>query len=151
MRNENEMEMKVDSHSENEAFIRVAVAAFMTQMDPTLEEVADVKTAVSEAVTNCIIHGYENHSGKIEVLCRIKDHEIYIEIRDYGKGIADIEKAMEPMYTTKPDLERSGMGFAFMEAFMNELQVESVLGKGTCIKMKKKLSKGSGTWNTPSL
>ena len=151
MRNENEMEMKVDSHSENEAFIRVAVAAFMTQMDPTLEEVADVKTAVSEAVTNCIIHGYENQEGKIEVLCRMKDHEIYIEIRDQGKGIADIEKAMEPMYTTKPDLERSGMGFAFMEAFMNELQVESVLGKGTCIKMKKKLSKGSGTWNTPSL
>lgn len=151
MRNENEMEMRVDSRSENEAFIRVAVAAFMTQMDPTLEEVADVKTAVSEAVTNCIIHGYENRPGKIEVLCRMKEHEIYIQIRDHGKGIADIEKAMEPMYTTKPDLERSGMGFAFMEAFMNELQVESVLGKGTCIKMKKKLSRGSCTWNTQLL
>ena len=146
---ENEMEITVDSNSENEGFIRVAVAAFMTQMDPTLEEVADVKTAVSEAVTNCIIHGYENKAGKIMIRCRLKEHEIYIEIRDEGKGIADVKKAMEPLYTTKPDLDRSGMGFAFMEAFMNELQVESVLGKGTCVKMKKKLLKGSRVWNTP--
>lgn len=145
----NEMEIKVDSHSENEAFIRVAVAAFMTQLDPTLEEVEDVKTAVSEAVTNCIIHGYEGDNGKIRVYCRIEQNEIYIEIEDSGKGIADVEAAMEPMYTSKPELERSGMGFAFMEAFMNELQVESVLGKGTCIRMKKKLSKGKRVWNTP--
>ena len=146
---ENEMEITVDSNSENEGFIRVAVAAFMTQMDPTLEEVADVKTAVSEAVTNCIIHGYENKPGKIMIKCTLKDREVYIEIRDKGKGIADIKKAMEPLYTTKPDLDRSGMGFAFMEAFMNDLQVESVLGKGTCVKMKKNLLKGMNTWNTP--
>ena len=146
---ENEMEITVDSNSENEGFIRVAVAAFMTQMDPTLEEVADVKTAVSEAVTNCIIHGYENKPGKIMIKCTLKDREVYIEIRDKGKGIADIKKAMEPLYTTKPDLDRSGMGFAFMEAFMNDLQVESVLGKGTCVKMKKNLLKGMNIWNTP--
>lgn len=133
----NEMSLEFDSVSSNEGFARVTVAAFMTQLDPTLEEVSDVKTAVSEAVTNAIIHGYENRVEKIHIRCRISNNDFYIEIEDHGKGIEDVAKAMEPLYTTKPDEERSGMGFAFMEAFMDELQVISEIGKGTLVKMKK--------------
>ena len=113
----NEMEVVFDSRSENEGFARVAVAAFMTQMDPVLEEVADVKTAVSEAVTNSIIHGYEGRtSGKITVWCGIeKDKKtILVTVKDQGIGIENVEQAMEPLYTTRPDMDRSGMGFAFM-------------------------------------
>ena len=105
----------------NEGFARVAVAAFLTQLNPTVEEVADVKTAVSEAVTNAIIHGYENREGKITIRCRIQGRTLYIEVQDSGIGILDVEKAMEPMFTTRPELERSGMGFSFMEAFMDDL------------------------------
>ena len=136
----NEMEVVFDSRSENEGFARVAVAAFMPQMDPVLEEVADVKTAVSEAVTNSIIHGYEGRtSGKITVWCGIeKDKKtILVTVKDQGIGIENVEQAMEPLYTTRPDMDRSGMGFAFMEAFMDEVQVESVPGKGTTVWMKK--------------
>lgn len=136
----NEMEVVFDSRSENEGFARVSVAAFMTQMDPVLEEVADVKTAVSEAVTNSIIHGYEGKtSGKIKVWCAIGEDKrtLWIEVRDRGKGIENIKKAMEPLYTTRPDMERSGMGFAFMEVFMDEVKVESTPGKGTVVRMKK--------------
>lgn len=133
----NEMELIFDSKSENEGFARVAVAAFMTQLDPLLEEVSDVKTAVSEAVTNSIIHGYENREGKIKIRCRSEGRSLYIEVSDEGIGIENVERAMEPLFTTKPELERSGMGFAFMEAFMDEVEVESVPGKGTIVKMKK--------------
>ena len=136
---ENHMRLEFDSISENEGFARVAVAAFMTQLDPTLEEVSDVKTAVSEAVTNAIIHGYEKKKGTVYLECVIKEDELEIWVQDLGKGIQNIQQAMEPLYTTKPELERSGMGFAFMEAFMDELEVESKPGDGTTIHMKKKI------------
>lgn len=136
---ENRMKLEFDSISENEGFARVAVAAFMTQLNPTLEEVSDVKTAVSEAVTNAIIHGYERKKGTVYLECLLKDNEVEIFVQDLGQGISDIRQAMEPLYTSKPELERSGMGFAFMEAFMDELKVESKLGEGTTIHMKKKI------------
>lgn len=137
MENTNEMKLEFDSRTCNEGFVRVAVAAFCTQLNPTLEEVADIKTALSEAITNAIIHGYEGEIHKIQVLCRIKDQALSMDVIDQGKGIADIEKAMEPMYTTRPELDRSGMGFAFMEAFMDELEVVSAPGEGTCVHMTK--------------
>ncbi|MDO5156013.1 MAG: anti-sigma F factor [Eubacteriales bacterium] len=133
----NQMIVEFDSVSKNESFARVVVAAFVTRLNPTLEEVADIKTAVSEAVTNSIIHGYENKDGRIRIETHIVDDTVTIVVKDYGTGIADIEKAMEPMYTSKPELERSGMGFAFMEAFMDELFVESEVGKGTMVTMRK--------------
>lgn len=130
--------MTFDSNSENEGFARMVVTAFITRLDPTLEEIADVKTAVSEAVTNAIIHGYNNNEeGKIEIKCKINNNVLDIEITDFGIGIENIEKAMEPLYTSKPELERSGMGFAFMEAFMDDLDVISTPGKGTTVQMKK--------------
>ena len=151
MRDTNEMELVFDSISVNEGFARVAVAAFMTQLNPTLEEVADVKTAVSEAVTNAIIHGYEKKVEKIRIHCHLKEQVIYIEVQDYGKGIENVKQAMEPMYTSKPELERSGMGFSFMEAFMDEISVESELGQGTLVKMQKEIGKGRELWTTQSL
>lgn len=152
MIHENEMELVFDSHSANEGFARVAVAAFMTQLNPTLEEVADVKTAVSEAVTNAIIHGYEQKIQKIWVRCRYEGRFLYIEVEDLGKGIEDIEKAMEPLFTTKPEMERSGMGFSFMEAFMDEIHVESLPNRtGTLVRMKKEIGKGRELWTTQSI
>lgn len=175
------MEIVFDAIASNESFARVAVAAFVTHMNPTLEELSDIKTAVSEAVTNAIIHGYENigsygemrltqkepmqkevtqkdptqkeptqkepaqhelpqkDPGKVRLYCRLEGQELHIQVTDQGKGIEDIEKAMEPLFTTKPELERSGMGFAFMEAFMDELKVSSTPGEGTCVYMKKRL------------
>ncbi|MCI8800601.1 anti-sigma F factor [Acetatifactor muris] len=156
----NEMELIFDAVSDNEGFARMAVAAFITNLNPTLEEMADIKTAVSEAVTNSIIHGYENlygygksgstragqeiHQGKVRVHCMLENEVLHIEITDTGKGIENVEQAMEPLFTTRPDLERSGMGFAFMEAFMDELEVDSVPGKGTTVRMAKKI--GVGSW-----
>ena len=137
----NEMEVVFDSRSENEGFARVAVAAFMTQMDPVLEEVADVKTAVSEAVTNAIIHGYEEKGGLVELFCGYIGRKIYIEIADTGKGIENIERAREPLYTSKPEMERSGMGFTIMETFMEKVRIESRIGVGTRIFMEKTLAK----------
>ena len=151
MKNTNEMELIFDSKSVNEGFARVAVAAFMTQLNPTLEEVADVKTAVSEAVTNSIIHGYEKQVKKIRIHCHLQEHTLYIEIEDHGKGIEDVERAMQPLFTTKPELERSGMGFSFMEAFMDDISVESEQGKGTVVKMRKEIGKGRELWSTQSL
>lgn len=154
---ENKMELTFDSRSENEGFARVAVAAFMTQMNPILEEVSDVKTAVSEAVTNAVIHGYgytEEKSGgeeQIRVRCGMRGRELYIEVSDDGVGIENVEQAMKPLFTTKPELERSGMGFAFMEAFMDEVTVTSKPGCGTCVKMKKTIGEGTKTWTTQSL
>ena len=151
MRDTNEMEVIFDSRSENEGFARVAVAAFLTQLNPTVEEVSDVKTAVSEAVTNAIIHGYESEVHNIYIRCRTEGKTLYLEIEDEGKGIEDVKQAMEPLFTTKPELERSGMGFSFMEAFMDKLEVESVPGKGTTVKMEKTIGKGRRLWTTQSL
>ena len=135
--NTNEMKLVFDSRPENEGLERVTVAAFCTQMNPTLEEVADLKTAVSEAVTNCIIHAYEGTVQKIEVCCRMQEETLWVDVIDQGVGISDIPKAMEPLFTTKPEKDRSGMGFTFMEAFMDEVTVESQVGKGTIVHMKK--------------
>ncbi|MGB4499953.1 MAG: anti-sigma F factor, partial [Natronincolaceae bacterium] len=120
------------------AFARVVVAAFASQLDPTIEEIADVKTAVSEAVTNAIIHGYEDEMGLVTVICRINDNKLEIIVEDSGQGIDDIEQAREPLFTSKPELERSGMGFTVMETFMDEIEVYSEPKKGTTIKMVKK-------------
>lgn len=141
MEYENRMKLEFDSRSANESFARVAVAAFLSQLNPTLEEVADVKTALSEAVTNCVVHAYEGKVEKILVECMIKGQELTILVEDRGCGIADVHQAMEPLFTTKPDSERCGMGFAFMEAFMDSLEVESSLGKGTRVTMKKKIGR----------
>lgn len=172
-RSKNEMAMEFDAISSNESFARVAVAAFITPLNPTMEEISDIKTAVSEAVTNAIIHGYENvygyennhgyesnhvysrqgdmtpvhlkiREGKVYLRCRIERGVLYIEVEDKGVGIEDLERAMEPLYTSKPELERSGMGFAFMEAFMDDLEVESKPLCGTIVRMQKKLC--SGEW-----
>ena len=151
MENTNEMELIFDSRSSNESFARVTVAAFMTALNPPVEEVSDVKTAVSEAVTNAIIHGYENEVHNITIRCRTQEKTLYLEVEDQGRGIEDVEQAMEPLFTTKPELDRSGMGFSFMEAFMDDLEVISAPGKGTCVKMKKVIGKGRKLWTTQSL
>lgn len=131
--------LEFESKSQNESFARTVVAAFAATMDPTIDELADVKTAVSEAVTNCIIHGYGDSMGMITIRCSIEDNNLTIEVSDKGSGIEDINKAMEPLYTTRPELERSGMGFSFMEAFMDQLEVESLIGEGTIVRMRKRL------------
>lgn len=151
MNHTNEMQLIFDSRSSNEAFARVTVAAFMTSLNPTVEEVSDVKTAVSEAVTNAIIHGYDSEVHDIYIRCRTEGKSLYLEIEDKGMGIPDVKQAMEPMFTTKPELERSGMGFSFMEAFMDQLEVLSVPGEGTTIKMEKIIGKGRTVWTTQSL
>ena len=147
----NEMEIRFDSRSENEGFARVSVASFLTQLNPTVEEVADAKTAVAEAVTNAIIHGYEQRVETVRIHCSIENQLFTVEISDRGKGIANVEKAMEPMFTTKPEDDRSGMGFSFMEAFMDTVEVESKVGEGTSVKMTKTIGKGSRIWTTQSL
>ena len=138
------MHLEIDSHSSNEEFARVTAAVFMSRMNPTMEELEDVKTAVSEAVTNAVIHGYSDEIGIIYIEARIEGEELVISVRDEGKGILDVEKAMEPMYTTDTTGERSGMGFSFMEAFMDCLEVESTVGQGTRVIMEKKL--GNAPW-----
>lgn len=134
---DNEIKIEFISKSNNEAFARISVAAFVAQLDPTIEEISDIKTAVSEAVTNSIVHGYEDDIGIVTLICKIHNNDVYIEVSDNGKGIEDIDIAKQPLYTTKPDLERSGMGFTIMESFMDELNVESILGLGTKVTMKK--------------
>ena len=134
---DNEMKIEFLSKSNNEAFARISVAAFVAQLDPTLEEIADIKTAVSEAVTNAIIHGYEQQSGIVKLVCKIREKEVLIEISDTGKGIENVEIAKQPLYTTKANLERSGMGFTIMESFMDYVEVESMLGIGTKVAMSK--------------
>ena len=138
MENTNEMRLVFESRPVNEGLARIAVAAFCTQLNPTLEEVADLKTAVSEAVTNCIIHGYEGEIREIEVKCRLSGKELFVDVTDSGKGIADIKKAREPMFTTG-DAERSGMGFTIMESFSDQLRVRSTPGKGTSVVLIKKI------------
>jgi stage II sporulation protein AB (anti-sigma F factor) len=136
----NEMKMEFLSKSANEAFARISVAAFASQLDPTIEEIADIKTAVSEAVTNSIIHAYDVSDGIIKIHSKLYENEIEIEVVDLGKGIENVEEARAPLYTTKGNLERSGMGFTIMENFMDELKVESIVGLGTKIVMKKKIN-----------
>lgn len=141
----NEMTLAFDSISENEGFARVAVAAFLTQLNPTLEEVADIKTAVSEAVTNAIIHGYPDGVHTVIVRARLEGQDVRIWVIDEGVGIADVRQAMEPLYTSRPELERSGMGFMFMEAFMDQVDVQSAPGVGTTVYMEKKIGqRGAG-------
>lgn len=135
----NEMTLAFDSISENEEFARVTVAVFASQLNPTLEEVADIRTAVSEAVTNAIIHGYPEGIHTIVLRVRMENQQLEVWVIDEGVGIADISRAMEPLYTSRPDLERSGMGFMFMEAFMDEVKVESSPGMGTTVYMKKQI------------
>lgn len=138
---DNKICIELMSKSQNEGFARVAVSAFISQLDPTVEELTDVKTAVSEAVTNSIIHGYENKNDEIiKIEASITGNEVTIIIEDFGKGIENVEQAMEPLYTSKPELERSGMGFTVMETFMDSLEVNSDSGKGTKIVMKKKFN-----------
>jgi stage II sporulation protein AB (anti-sigma F factor) len=141
MQYENEMKLEFLSKSTNESFARVAVAAFAAQLDPTIEEISDIKTAVSEAVTNAIIHGYENRPGIIKIIARIINNTIEIEVSDEGKGIENVPEAMQPLYTSKPELERSGLGFTIMESFMENLEVESNVKSGTTIKMRKTIQK----------
>ncbi len=136
-----EMQLEFDANSENEALARVVIAAFMTNLDPTLDEIQDVKTAVSEAVTNAIIHGYQKKDGKVCMKARLEDTMLKIDVIDKGVGIEDVQQAMQPLYTSKPEEERSGMGFSFMEAFMDELSVESKVGEGTTVHMEKQLKK----------
>lgn len=138
---DNEMKLEFLSKSNNEAFARITVAAFVSQLDPTIEELADIKTAVSEAVTNSIIHGYEDCEGIIKIVVRICKNTVEIEISDTGKGIENVELARKPLYTTKANLERSGMGFTIMESFMDEVEIDSVLGLGTKVRMKKMIKR----------
>ena len=135
----NEMKLEFLSKSSNEAFARITAAAFAAQLDPTIEELADIKTAVSEAVTNAIIHGYAEKKGIVKMRCQIIEQELIIEISDNGQGIENIQLAKQPLYTTKPNLERSGMGFTIMESFMDEVEIESIVGMGTKVTMKKKI------------
>lgn len=140
---DNEMKLEFLSKANNEAFARITVAAFVSQLDPTIEELADIKTAVSEAVTNAIVHGYEDTEGIVKVVAKLFSNTVEIEVSDTGKGIEDVELARKPLYTTKANLERSGMGFTIMESFMDEVEIDSVVGLGTKIKMKKKIKKVS--------
>ncbi len=137
----NEMKMEFDSKSNNEAFARISVAAFASQLDPTIEEIADIKTSVSEAVTNSIIHAYPNRTGLVKIRAILYEDEVEIEVSDNGEGIENIDEAKEPLFTTKCNLERSGMGFTIMENFMDNLKVESIVGLGTKVTMTKKIKK----------
>lgn len=143
MNHRNEMETQFLSVPENESFARVVIAAFAVQLSPTVSEIADLKTAVSEAVTNAIVHGYEGTRGMVTMRCSIDDRNIMtVEVSDEGRGIPDIDQAMEPFFTTRPEQERSGMGFAVMQTFMDDLEVESAPGKGTTVRMKKRIHTG---------
>ena len=137
---DNEMKLEFASKSCNEAFARITVAAFASQLDITIDELSDIKTAVSEAVTNSIIHGYDDENGVVKIVCKIFANTLEIEISDTGKGISDIETAMKPLYTSKPNSERSGMGFTIMESFMDDIKVESSVGFGTRVIMRKTIN-----------
>lgn len=144
----NEMNLQFSALSQNESFARVTVAAFIAQLDPTLDELTEIKTVVSEAVTNAIIHGYENDAnGLVYISVLLQDGSVEMSIKDEGIGINDIDEAMQPLYTSKPELERSGMGFTIMENFMDEVQVRSEPGFGTEIRLKKHLSKSKALCN----
>lgn len=135
----NTMKMELDAISQNESFARAVVGAFFSQLNPTLDELADVKTAVSEAITNAIVHGYGNRGGKVYLTCTLTEDTLSVELRDAGVGIADVEAARQPFFTSMPGEERSGMGFTVMETFMDELAVTSQPGEGTTVRMKKRV------------
>ena len=139
----NKFMMNVSAKSANESFARACISAFAAQLDPTLEEVSDIKTAVSEAVTNCIVHGYRRESGTVYINGKIyENNKVVIKIRDKGCGIADIEKAMEPLFTTAPEEDRAGLGFAVMQSFCDKVKVKSTVGKGTAVTLEKVISSG---------
>ena len=140
MEEKNRIRVEFDAVSENESLARVIAGAFLVPYNPTVEEMEDVKTAVCEAVTNCIIHGYENKEGTIILSMEKENGLVTIVVEDEGVGIPDVAKAIQPLFTTKPEQERSGMGFTFMEAFMDEVEVESTVGKGTKVQMRKKMN-----------
>lgn len=131
--------VEMESYSHNEQFARVVTAVFLARLDPTMEELEDVKTAVSEAVTNCVIHAYEGRTGIIRMELETDGRQLTVRIRDWGSGIENIKQAREPLYTSKPSRDRSGMGFTFMETFMDELEVSSAVGEGTTVVMKKRI------------
>jgi len=140
----NQMRLEFLGCAQNESFARVVISAFAVQLNPTIEEVSDVKTAVSEAVTNAIIHGYEGTQGMVILSAAIDDERtLSLEVEDRGKGIADVQQAMQPFYTSHPELERSGMGFAVMQSFMDALEVTSKVGEGTCVRMRKRFGRNS--------
>lgn len=139
----NYFKMTILSNTKNEAFVRTTVAAFCSELNPTIEEINDVKTAVSEAFTNCIVHAYNNESKEVVIETIIYENSVEIKIIDSGIGVADVQKAMEPFYTTKPEQERSGMGFTLMQAFMDDVKVISEVGKGTTVIMTKKMPKNA--------
>jgi stage II sporulation protein AB (anti-sigma F factor) len=144
----NFMTLKFASKSENESFARSTVAAFITQLDPTMDELTDIKTVISEAVTNAIIHGYDNKTdGVIEIAAKIEMDTVYITVEDQGNGIADLDLARQPLYTSKPELERSGMGFTIIENFMDEVEVSSSIGSGTKVKMIKRIESKKALYN----
>jgi stage II sporulation protein AB (anti-sigma F factor) len=144
----NFMSLKFASKSENESFARVTVAAFISQLDPTLDELTDIKTVVSEAVTNAIIHGYDNNpEGIVTITARLEGDTVHLTVEDQGRGIEDVEQARQPLYTSKPELERSGMGFTIMENFMDEVEVETARGKGTKIIMRKRIESKKALFN----
>lgn len=142
MQYDNKISLILDANSKNEAFARVCISAFAAQLDPTLEQLDDIKMSVSEAVTNAIIHGYEGiDNGQIFINCKILKNTLYIEIEDKGRGIDNLEEAIKPLYTSKPDMERSGMGFTVMETFMDNMKVVSEINKGTKIYLEKKINR----------
>ena len=144
----NFMNVQFAAMSENESFARVVVAAFVTRLDPTMEELNDLKTVVSEAVTNCIIHGYDsNPNGLVTISASIEHDTVHLTIEDQGRGIEDLELAQQPLYTSKPEMERSGMGFTIMENFMDEFEVTSEPGHGTSISMKKTIVSKKALYN----
>lgn len=148
MSGNNFMKLQFASRSENEAFARVTVAAFFSQLDPTLDELTEVKTVVSEAVTNAIIHGYDNDpDGIITIIAEIHGETITISVEDEGAGIDDLDQALQPLYTSKPELERSGMGFTIMENFMDQLDVRSRVGHGTTVMMTKRIESNKALFN----
>lgn len=148
MTGHNEMKLSFSARSENEAFARIAVAAFVSQLDPTLEELNDLKTAVSEAVTNAIIHGYDNNASKQVTIEAVIDKDtVTITVQDEGQGIEDLELARQPLFTSKPELERSGMGFTIMENFMDRFEVVSSVGNGTRVEMQKRIESKKALYN----
>lgn len=144
----NHMKIEFASISENEAFARVVVAAFVSQLDPTLDELTDIKTVVSEAVTNAIIHGYDNDpNGIVTIAAEINGDVVRVTVSDRGAGIADLEQARQPLYTSKPELERSGMGFTIMENFMDQMEVETIVNQGTTVTMTKRIESKKALFN----
>lgn len=148
MRDTNFMKLEFASRSENEAFARVVVASFASQLDPDMNELTDIKTVVSEAVTNAIIHGYEgNPECTVTITAKIDDDMLFLSIHDSGLGIEDPEQARQPLFTSKPELERSGMGFTIMENFMDQVEIETEVGKGTTVRMAKRIESKKALYN----